>query len=61
MKHVEGGWPQEVKTQFIEHRNKFLRKIMKEEMFTFTLTKLIKKVERVLMENSTLSKYKQIN
>ena len=54
MKHTEGGWPQEVKPPE-EHKNKFLRKIMKEEMFIFTLSKLIIKVERVLKENSTLA------
>ena len=40
MNHVEGGWPAEVKVQFIEYRNKFIRKIVKEEMFVFTITKV---------------------
>ena len=40
MNHIEGGWPAEVKVQFIEYRNKFIRKIVKEEMFVFTITKV---------------------
>ena len=40
MNHIEGGWPAEVKVQFIEYRNKFIRKIVKEEMFVFTISKV---------------------
>ena len=45
MNHVEGGWPAEVKVQFIEYRNKFIRKIVKEEMFVFTITKVLEDFE----------------
>ena len=41
MNHIEGGWPAEVKVQFIEYRNKFIRKVVKEEMFVFTISKVV--------------------
>jgi hypothetical protein len=27
--HVEGGWPEHVKPELIEHRNKFIRQVNK--------------------------------
>ena len=37
MNHVEGGWPKDVKTEMIEHKNKFIRKTLKEDMFKYLL------------------------
>ena len=69
MNHVEGGWPKDVKTEMIEHKNKFIRKTLKEDMFKYglhflvqlvsnlaryTTTKLGKVVENVLKQNNTL-------
>ena len=36
MNHMEGGWPKDVKTEMIEHKNKFIRKTLKEDMFKYT-------------------------
>ena len=33
MNHVEGGWPEHVRTEMIEHKNKFIRQTCKEDMF----------------------------
>ena len=29
MNHTEGGWPEHVRTEMIEHKNKFIRFIFK--------------------------------
>ena len=36
MNHTEGGWPRDVKTEHAESRNKFIRKVLKEDMFRYT-------------------------
>ena len=37
MNHVEGGWPKDVKTELIEHKNKFIRKTIKEDLFKYDI------------------------
>lgn len=37
--HVEGGWPEHVKPELIEHRNKFIRQTCKEDMFKWTTSR----------------------
>ena len=54
MNHTEGGWPKDVKTQFMEHKSKFIRKVLKEDMFVYTLVKLGLSMENILKQNSTL-------
>ena len=41
MNHVEGGWPKDVKTEMIEHKNKFIRKTLKEDMFKYLLLSIL--------------------
>ena len=55
MNHMEGGWPEHVKTDLIEHKNKFIRQTCKEDMFKWTVTGLIKKAEKVLKQNNTMN------
>ena len=33
MNHTEGGWPEHVRTELVEHKNKFIRQTCKEDMF----------------------------
>ena len=47
MNHVEGGWPEHVKTEIAEHRNKFIRQTCKEDMFKWTATKLMERMEKI--------------
>ena len=51
----EGGWPKDVKTEVAEQKNKFVRKIVKEDMFKYSTTKLGKTMEKVLKQNITLN------
>ena len=39
----------------IEHKNKFIRQMCKEDMFKWTVTGLIKKTENVLKQNNTMN------
>ena len=55
MNHKEGGWPEHVKTDMIEHKNKFIRQTCKEDMFKWTVTGLMKKTENVLKQNNTMN------
>ena len=55
MNHKEGGWPEHVKTEMIEHKNKFIRQTCKEDMFKWTVTGLMKKTENVLKQNNTMN------
>ena len=50
----EGGWPKDVKTELMEQKNKFIRKVLKEDMFKYSTTKLGKSMEKVLKQNITL-------
>ena len=52
--HVEGGWPEHVKPELIEHRNKFIRQTCKEDMFKWTTSRLMKNMEKVLKQNNTM-------
>ena len=54
MNHTEGGWPKEVKSENAESKNKYVRKIHKEEMYKYTMSKLSEAVNKVLKENQTL-------
>ena len=54
MKHTEGGWPKDVKTELLEHKNKFIRKTLKEDMFLYTTVKLGILMENTLKQNNTL-------
>ena len=54
MKHTEGGWPKDVKTELLEHKNKFIRKTLKEDMFIYTTVKLGIMMENTLKQNNTL-------
>jgi hypothetical protein len=54
MNHVEGGWPEHVKPDILEHRNKFIRQTCKEDMFKWTTTRLMKNVEKVLQQNNVM-------
>ena len=53
MKHTEGGWPKDVKTELLEHKNKFIRKTLKEDMFLYTTVKLGIMMENTLKQNNT--------
>ena len=54
MNHVEGGWPKDVKQELMEHKNKFIRKTMKEDMFHYTTVRLGLRMENTLMQNNTM-------
>ena len=54
MNHTEGGWPEHVKSELSEHKNKFIRQTCKEDMFKWTVTGLIKKTENILKQNNTM-------
>ena len=54
MNHMEGGWPEHVKTEMIEHKNKFIRQTCKEDMFKWTMVGLMKRTENVLKQNNTM-------
>ena len=53
--HTEGGWPREVRTENAESKNKFIRKLHKDEMFKYTTLKLAKSITSVLIQNQTLN------
>ena len=59
MNHTEGGWPREVKLANAESKNKYIRKIEKEEMFKYTVIKLAESVDDVLKQNQTLNNMEQ--
>ena len=50
-----GGWPEHVRTEMVEHKNKFIRQTCKEDMFKWTVTGLIKKTETILKQNNTMN------
>ena len=54
MKHTEGGWPKDVKTESMEHKSKFIRKTLKEDMFLYTMVKLSMVMEKTLKQNNTI-------
>ena len=43
-----------MKTELMEQKNKFIRKVLKEDMFKYSTTKLGKSMEKVLKQNITL-------
>ena len=55
MNHVEGGWPEHVRLDIIEHRNKFIRQTCKEDMFKWTTSKLSEKMEKILQQNNVIN------
>ena len=55
MNHTEGGWPREVRTENAESKNKYVRKIHKDEMFKYSTLKLAKSITSVLLQNQTLN------
>ena len=55
MNHREGGWPCYVKTENKEAKNKFLSRVMKEDLFKFTTIKLAETISKLLKENNTLN------
>ena len=55
MNHREGGWPCYVKTENKEAKNKYLSRVMKEDLFKFTTIKLAQTISKVLKENNTVN------
>ena len=55
MNHREGGWPCYVKTENKEAKNKYLSRVMKEDLFKFTTIKLAETISKLLKENNTVN------
>ena len=55
MNHTEGAWPREVRLENAESKNKYVRKIHKDEMFKYATLKLAKSITSVLLQNQTLN------
>ena len=55
MNHTEGGWPSYVKTENKEAKNKYLSRVMKEDLFKFTTIKLAQTISKLLKENNTVN------
>ncbi|XP_023322604.1 dynein intermediate chain 3, ciliary [Eurytemora carolleeae] len=53
--HTEGGWPKDVRLESQEQKNKFVRKVCKEDMFKWTAAKLSKTMERFIRINNAIN------
>ena len=55
MNHPEGAWPREVRLDNAESKNKYVRKLQKDEMFKYTTQKLAKSITTALLQNQTIN------
>lgn len=57
--HTDGAWPNEVKSQEAQERQRFLRKITNEESYKSEVGKLIHTAEEVISQNNTIDLYEE--